>query len=191
MGEDLSTEFMRHVKPQWASLHVVARRYVVGVDDARDLVQEALLRAWRSYSPSDGRSYGRAWLYVIMRSVAIDWSRLTKRRVRLVPSTHEELTEIASVDLTEPFSPLPAMDEGRFLDFLDDRVAGALNALDPSFREVVMLSVAGDLTYREIAEVLDCPAGTVMSRMARARRALRDQLADYARATGWAKEGRS
>ena len=67
----------------------------------------------------------------------------------------------------------------------------ALDALEPSFREVVVLSVVGDLTYREVAQVLDCPMGTVMSRMARARRALRERLADYARAKGWAVERRS
>jgi RNA polymerase sigma-70 factor (ECF subfamily) len=55
---------------------------------------------------------------------------------------------------------------------------------------VVILSVAGDLTYREIAEVLDCPVGTVMSRMARARRALRENLAAVARQEGWATERR-
>ena len=64
------------------------------------------------------------------------------------------------------------MSEEQFREFLDDKIAAALDALDPPFREVIILSVAGDLTYKEVAAVLDCPVGTVMSRMARARRTL-------------------
>ncbi len=183
-----SDEFLRFVRPQWTSLHRVARRYVAGEEDVRDLVQETLLRAWRSFSPTDTRTYNRAWLYVIMRSAATDWQRAASRRVRLVPTTDAELTELAPADLSEPLPPLSFADESRFREFLDERIVAALDALDAPFREVVILSVAGDLAYREIAEVLDCPVGTVMSRMARARRALRDELAAFATKTGWIKE---
>jgi RNA polymerase sigma-70 factor (ECF subfamily) len=72
------------------------------------------------------------------------------------------------------------MSEAHFYEFLDDRLVAALEELDPPNREVVVLSVAGGLNYREIGEVLDCPMGTVMSRMARARRALRERLAEFA-----------
>ncbi|MCH8241923.1 MAG: sigma-70 family RNA polymerase sigma factor, partial [Planctomycetes bacterium] len=85
----------------------------------------------------------------------------------------------------EPFSPLPSFDECRFREFLDDRLVEALDRLEPAFREIVMLSAAGDLSYREIAQVLDCPVGTVMSRMARARRSLREALSSFATQAGW------
>ena len=185
-----SEEFLRYVRPQWRGLHVVARRYVAGEEDARDLVQETLLRAWKSFAPTQERTYNRAWLFVIMRSAVIDWQRTSARRVKLVPASDAELTELAPADLTEPLAPLPSMDEERFREFLDDRLVTALDSLEPTFREVVILSVAGDLTYREIAEVLDCPVGTVMSRMARARRTLRENLAAVARQEGWATERR-
>lgn len=188
---EASEEFLRLVRPHWASLHHVARRYVPTTDDARDLVQETLLRAWRSFLPAENRVYGRAWLFVIMRSAVVDWHRTTKRRITLVPAAEAELTDLAPADLTEPFAPLPAMDEARFREFLDDRLAAALDGLDARFREVLILSVAGSLGYREIAEVLDCPLGTVMSRMARARRALREGLAAHARRAGWIREKRS
>ncbi len=185
-----SQEFLRHVQPQWQRLHQVARRYVASGEDARDLVQETLLKAWRGFSPGQERTYSRAWLFVIMRNAVVDWQRTARRRINLVPSPDSELTELAPADLTEPLCPLPSMDEERFLDFLDDRIVAALDALEPSFREVVILSVAGNLSYREIAEVFDCPVGTVMSRMARARRALRENLAAFAHQTGWIKEKR-
>lgn len=176
-----STEaFLRFVRPQWRRLHVTARQYAWREADARDLVQEVLLRAWRSFSPTDESAYRRAWLLVIMRNVALEWRRTARRRIRIAPVKDAELTELASPDSSEPFCPLPAMDEQQFREYLDDRIVAALDALEAPFREVLILSVAGDLNYREIAEVLDCPIGTVMSRMARARRMLRERLAGYA-----------
>lgn len=172
--------FLRYVRPHWRRLHSVAGQYVGASQDARDLVQEALMRAWRNYSPANDASYGKAWLFVILRNVAAEWGRTARRRVRLTPVGDSELTDLAAADLTEPFSALPAMDEDRFREFMDDRVAAALDALAPESREVIVLSVAGGLNYREVADVLDCPIGTVMSRMARARRSLRERLADYA-----------
>jgi len=82
------------------------------------------------------------------------------------------------------------MSEEQFREFLDATIAQALDALEAPAREIVILSVAADLSYREIAEVLDCPIGTVMSRMARARRALREHLADFSRSDLRRKEVR-
>ncbi|MFQ5807196.1 MAG: RNA polymerase sigma factor [Phycisphaerae bacterium] len=186
--ESPAEQFLRHVRPHWTRLHLVARRYVAHEEDARDLVQETLLRAWRSFSPTQEQTYGRAWLFVIMRSAVWDWHRTARRRIKLVLAPEPELTELIPADLTEPPCPLPATDEERFKEFLDDRIVAALEALNPPFREVLILSVAADLSYREIAEVLDCPVGTVMSRMARARRALRENLAAFAKQVGWVKE---
>ncbi len=174
--------FLRYVRPHWGRLYSVAGQYAGGTQDARDLVQESLMRAWRSYSPTSDATYGTAWLFVILRNVAVEWGRTARRRVRLIPVGDSELTDLGAADLTEPFAALPAMDEVRFREFLDDRGAAAFDALAPEFREVVVLSVAGGLNYREVADVLDCPVGTVMSRMARARRSLRERLADYAAA---------
>lgn len=184
----LAQTFARFVQPHWQRLRFVARRYVAHEHDAQDLVQETLLRAWRNFTPTHERSYGRAWLFVIMRNVANEWQRTGRRRIRLVPDTGSDLTEIVADDASAPLSPLPAIGEQEFREFLDDRVAGALDGLDAPFREVIVLSVAGGLSYREIAEVLDCPLGTVMSRMGRARRTLRERLADYARAQGFVAE---
>lgn len=173
--------FLRLIRPCWQRLHAVARRYCVRAEDAADLVQETLLRAWRAYSPTQAASYRPAWLFVILRNIVIDWMRVAQKRVALVPIPVSELTELAPTELSDPLAPLSAMDETRFREFLDEKVVEAFDALDAPFREVVVLSVAGDLTYREIAEVLDCPIGTVMSRMARARRTLRERLAEHCR----------
>lgn len=169
---------MRYIQPHWKGLYSVARQYTVSEEDAGDLVQETLLRAWKNFSLVAEKEYRRAWLLAIMRNVAVDWQRMKKRKISLVLVPHSELTEIASSSLAEPFAPLPSMSEEQFLEFLDDRIVHALNALDGPFREVITLSVVGELSYGEIAKVLGCPVGTVMSRMARARRMLRERLAD-------------
>jgi len=169
--------FLRLVRPCWRRLHLVARHYVRSAEDARDLVQETLLRAFAAYNPSQDRSYREGWLFVIQRRVAAEWVRTSRRRVALEPVDHDELTELVGTDLSAPFDALPSSSEEQFRESLDQRVVAAFDSLEPAYREVVLLSVAADLNYREIAEVLACPLGTVMSRMARARRALRERLA--------------
>lgn len=181
----LSDRFLHLVRPRWAVLHRVARRYVEP-GDVGDVVQETLLRAWRSFDELDAGCCKPSWLFVILRSVVVDRHRAAACRVRLVPVANGELTESAPVDPTAPFPEFPAMSDERFREFLDDRVARALDALEPRFREVIVLAAAGELTYREIATVLECPVGTVMSRMARGRRELRENLAEYARGIRWA-----
>ncbi|MBI4717487.1 MAG: sigma-70 family RNA polymerase sigma factor [Planctomycetes bacterium] len=174
--------FLRLVRPCWRRLYLVARHYASSVEDARDLVQETLLRAWAAYNPSEDRSYREGWLFVIQRRVAAEWVRQAHRRVALEPGEHDELTELVGTDLSEPFAAIASSTENQFRDFLDEGVAAAFDALEPAFREVVLLSVAADLNYHEIAEVLGCPLGTVMSRMARARRKLRERLAHPSKA---------
>ncbi len=189
--DELSGLFASFVRPHWRRLHLVARRYAAGEEDARDLVQETLMRAWRGFSPTEERTYRLAWLFVIMRNIATEWHRAASRRVRLVSSCDNELTDLAPIDLQERLAPLPNLEERQFREFLRAQLSTALDKLDDPFREVVLLSVAGGLSYRQIAEVLDCPVGTVMSRMARARRALREGLADFARQEGLMRSERS
>ena len=183
--------FLDYVRPYWRSLHAVARQHAVRQADAADLVQETLLRAWRSFAPSDERTYGRAWVFTILRNVVLEWQRTAGRRVRLVLVPVTELTEMAAGDIGAPFADLPALTEDQFRELLDERIAAALDGISASFREVLILSAVGGLTYREIAEVLDCPVGTVMSRMARARRALRERIAEFAPSKRPARENRT
>lgn len=180
--------FSRFVRPYWRRLHLVARGYASCKEDAQDLVQETLMRAWENYCPFGEEGYREGWLFVILRRIAAEWARASRRRIALLPMDHDELTELESSDLTEPFEGLPVVTEHAFREFLDDRIAAGFDELEPLHREVILLVVAGDLNYREVAEVLDCPIGTVMSRMARARRALRQRLGQHARALGWKVE---
>ena len=176
--------FLHFVEPHLKRLHSVARHYGKRQADARDLVQETMLRAWRGFSQADGRTYRAAWLFVILRNVAIEWSRGASSRILEIPVPVTELTELVAPNLSDPLASFPSMRESEFCELLDQRLAEAVRALESQYREVLVLSVVGGLSYREIAETLDCPLGTVMSRMARARRALRESVAAFARGAG-------
>ncbi len=182
--------FVGYVRPQWTRLQTVARQYVANQHEASDLVQETLLRAWRHFSSTHQKAPSAAWLFVIMRNVALDWQDSARRRLKLTLLPISQLTAVAGFEEDDAFAALPALSEEAFREFLDDRIAAAVDALEAPYREVLILSVAGELRYREIAEVLDCPIGTVMSRMARARRALRERLADYVKPSRTSKEAR-
>lgn len=182
---EVEAAFLRLVRPCWRRLHLVARHYAGNAGHGHDLVQETLLRAWAAYNPGEERSYREGWLFVIQRRVAAEWARRADRRVRIEPREHDELTELVGRELSEPLDVLPSFTETQFREFLDGHVAAAFEALEPVFREVIVMSIAADLSYRDIAKVLECPLGTVMSRMSLARRALRERLADVARVEGW------
>ena len=135
--------------------------------DAEDLVQDTLLRAWRSIDTFDGR-HPRAWLLTILRNAQVNRHR--RRRPQL---------------LDDP-DPAAARGLGGTQDSAEDVVVGrtfdvvvdaALSALPTTFRQVVLLVDVHGLTYAEAAEVLGVPEGTVMSRLHRARRRIRDRLA--------------
>ena len=134
--------------------------------DAEDLVQEACLRAFRSIgSFSNGNS--RAWLLTIVRNAA--YSRLLKNRPAALVMVEDiegvELARLSDLDIETPETALIAKTDARLLE-------AAIAALPAPFRETLVLRDVHGLSYREIAEVTGAPAGTVMSRLARARRAI-------------------
>ena len=148
------------------SAYGLARWLTRNEHDAEDVVQEAFLRAYRFF-PSFRGTDPRAWLLAIVRNAC--WTFLRANRLREVPSALEEADE--PVDgAASPEEDLVRRADGA-------RVTRALDELIPEFREVLVLREMEELSYREIAEVVDIPIGTVMSRLARARRRLQAALA--------------
>jgi RNA polymerase sigma-70 factor (ECF subfamily) len=135
--------------------------------DAEDLVQDTLLRAWRSIDTFDGR-HPRAWLLTILRNTQVNRHR--RRRPQLLDDP--DLT--ADRGLGDAQDSAEDVVVGRTFDVVVD---AALSALPTTFRQVVLLVDVDGLTYAEAAEVLGVPEGTVMSRLHRARRRIRDRLA--------------
>lgn len=125
------------------------------------------MRAWRAIERFDGR-HPRAWLLTIMRNANLN--RVRKR----LPDLERRPGE--GVSVLEAAEPHASAEEEVVTPVFDARVAAALEGLDDRFRTVVDLVDVDGLSYAEAAEVLDVPVGTVMSRLHRARRRIRDEL---------------
>lgn len=158
--------FEELVVPETDVLWRVALSITRNRADAEDVVQETLLRAFRSLGTFDGR-YPRAWLLTILRNA--ERNRHRRRRPELLsdPDMAEDLGPRTESDEVEV-----SAEQHEFTDF----VAQAVEQLPDGFREVVELVDINGLSYQEAAEVLGVPIGTVMSRLHRARRRLREAL---------------
>jgi RNA polymerase sigma-70 factor (ECF subfamily) len=159
-------EFERLVLPLLPSAYNLARWLTRNEHDADDVVQEAFLRAYRFF-PSFRGADARAWVLAIVRNSC--WTFLRANRGRGVP--------VALDETEEPVDGAASAEEDLVRRADRARLAHALDDLPAEFREVVILRELEDLSYREIADVVGIPAGTVMSRLSRARRRLQAVLA--------------
>lgn len=158
--------FERHVLPEIEVLLRVARSMTRNHAEAEDLVQDTLIRAYRGIGRFDGR-YPRAWLLTILRNTHINRNR--RRRPELLrdqDATFERLASDASTDQADVYVE----------QTIDGEILAALDELSDDFRRVVELVDIDGLSYPEAADVLGIPVGTVMSRLHRARRRIRDRL---------------
>lgn len=166
---DTTAAFEQHVLPELDLLYRTAWSLTHSDADAQDLVQETLLRAFRAIDRFDGR-YPRAWLLTIMRNANINRAR--KRQPELL--TDPDATFERSLEAAEGTGPEELVVGATF----DATVERAFNDLPDKFREVIELVDLNGLAYQEAADVLDVPVGTVMSRLHRARKRIRDHIAE-------------
>jgi RNA polymerase sigma-70 factor (ECF subfamily) len=152
----------------------VARRLVSTREEAEDLVQETYARAfrnWRSYQPGTNM---RAWLFRILTNLNIDRGRREQRSPDLQPIEEGDYFLYNRLEETGP-----AADDERVVERLSqDGVVQALAMLPHDFRDVLVLVDIGDFSYKDAAQILDIPVGTVMSRLHRGRRILKHELAE-------------
>jgi RNA polymerase sigma-70 factor, ECF subfamily len=163
--------FREYVVPELEVMLRVARRLTRDAADAEDLVQDTLVRAFRAIDRFDGR-YPRAWLLTILRNTHVN--RLRKRRPDLLEDELAQRLPARGADGREDGTSERAL-HGSF----DPLVRNALAALSANHRAVIALVDLDGLTYQEAAEMLEVPVGTVMSRLHRARRKVREQLEDH------------
>jgi RNA polymerase sigma-70 factor (ECF subfamily) len=165
--------------PHVPALYAAAVRLTRNERDAEDLVQEALLRAFRFFDSFEPGTNCKAWLFRIL-------SNHFNTRYRENEREHDILDEAESSTANlEQFVPrageTAAEVEQAFLGrMVSEDVERALSHVPQEFRMAVILSDLEDFSYKEIAEIMDCPAGTVMSRLYRGRRILQRHLYDYA-----------
>src|SRR5215467_6960544 len=170
------TDFEREALPHLQALYAAALRMTRNEKDAEDLVQDALLRAYRFFDTFEAGTNCKAWLFRILTNVFCNRYRERERE-------HDVITEAESseANLEQFLGSVGADTEQALLGrMVSADVERALAAVPPDFRMAVILADLEDFSYKEIAEIMDCPAGTVMSRLYRGRKILQGLLYDYA-----------
>jgi RNA polymerase sigma-70 factor (ECF subfamily) len=174
IGDNGQTRFRDVVLPHLDDCYALARWLTGARADAEDVVQEACLRAFRAIETFAGTN-ARAWVLTIVRHTAYGWLRKNRSPALVMVDDLEavERTQRPAGDCA------PATPEAELIAKADAaRLEGAIAALPLPFRETLVLRDVQGLDYREIAEVTGVPVGTVMSRLARARRRLIDTMKD-------------
>jgi RNA polymerase sigma-70 factor, ECF subfamily len=176
----IKQEFSALVKPHQDALFAGALQFTGNRADAEDLLQETFMRAYVGFKRSQDIEKPRAWLFKIMRNAYIN--RYHKKRRQPAKVSYEEgldhkVDEVFSHNNNDP-------QEVFFSKFLDKEIEEALDSLPEQFRESVVLCDISGLSYEEISNVLECPLGTVRSRISRGRELLFHKLYDYARERG-------
>ncbi|KER10324.1 MAG: RNA polymerase sigma factor RpoE [[Candidatus Thermochlorobacteriaceae] bacterium GBChlB] len=170
---DFQKEAMIHID----SLYNFALRMTGDAEDANDLVQETYMKAYRFFDSFEKGTNCKAWLFRILKN-----SYINKYRKESKEPDKVDYDDIKEFYHTIKHSSLDSndMQEKMFGELLDDEVARALESLPEDFKEVVQLCDIEGFTYEEIANMVDCPIGTVRSRLHRGRKILRDKLMEYA-----------
>jgi len=155
------TEFNHLVDDHAPALYRTAFRMTGNRHEAEDMVQETFRSAWKSRLRYDSDRGSRAWLVAILRRRICDRLR---RKAQPVPLHDDSPIEIAT------------QDRDPFFDEYTDEMQSALGLLNEELRETLLLVVVGELTHQEVADLLQLPIGTVLSRVSRARKRLREFL---------------
>jgi RNA polymerase sigma-70 factor, ECF subfamily len=183
-----AVDFEAATLPYLKSLFRLALRLTGDPAAAEDIVQETYLRALQSFDSLRDPERVRPWLFQILSRLVIDRHRTTWREAPL--EGLEDLDRFSLYDRIADEDPFPYSDrlhDDFLAQFQDEDVRRALQALPEVYRMPLILLYVEDLSYRELADVLGCPVGTVMSRLHRGRKTLERELWDCARRRGLVK----
>lgn len=185
---ELAEIFQADALPYIDQLYGTALRMTGNSADAEDLVQETFAKAFAAFGSYQQGTNLRAWLFRILRNTFINAYRKAKRSP--YSDSTDELTDGQLLELESRSAGGVKSAESQALERLgDEDINAALASLPEDFRTAVYLADVEGFSYKEIAEIMDTPVGTVMSRVHRGRKSLRELLSDYARERGLVKVG--
>lgn len=182
IGEDRRKRFEEEALPHLDALYSMALRLARNSDDAGDLLQETVLRAYRFFHQFEAGTNCRAWMLTILfNNFRNGYRKSTREQPAASIDEFERKLDTESLGVDPATSNPEAMLAGQGME---GEVETALAGLPAEFREAILLVDVEELSYQEVSGVLDVPIGTVKSRVSRGRAILRDSLAAFARARG-------
>ena len=172
-------EFMPHIN----SMYNFAFRLTVDEDEAKDLVQDTYLKAFRFITSFQKGTNAKAWLFRILKNSFInDYRKKSKEPAKV---DYQEVETFYNSDEADADNITVDLRVESVQEMIGDEVATALNSLAVDFRTVIILCDIEGFTYEEMAKILDIPIGTVRSRLHRARNLLKEKLKSYAKTMGY------
>jgi RNA polymerase sigma-70 factor (ECF subfamily) len=190
VARELLERFERDAIPLLDQIYAGALRMTRHPADAQDLVQETYAKAYRAFSQFQEGTNLKAWLYRILTNTYINIYRKAQRGPAVDPTEQIEDWQMARAERHTSGGLVSA--EMQALENLPNPVISeAFSQVPDDFRTAVYLADVEGFSYKEIAEIMDVPVGTVMSRLHRGRKALRELLEDYAIENGYLKVSKS
>ena len=183
VSDDLKARFNEEAMPLLDQLYGGALRMTRNPQDAEDLVQETYLKAYKNFGSFTPGTNLKAWLYRIMTNTYINSYRKKQRRP-LETSADEVTDNQLYTSSSHDSTGLESAEVEALKSMPNSRISEALNALSEDYRMVVYYADVEGMAYKEIADVMDIPIGTVMSRLHRGRKQLRGMLKDVAKERG-------
>jgi RNA polymerase sigma-70 factor, ECF subfamily len=169
------------------SLYSTALRFTRNTEEAEDLVQDTYLRAFRFFDKFQQGTNFKAWVFKILTNTFIN-----KYRKKVRTPQQVQLDKVAygleNEDTDDQIGDWAGFDESKYEELFDDDITAALSQLSDDFRMVVLLADIEGFSYKEIAQIIGRPSGTVMSRLFRGRRMLQRILDKYARREGYIRQ---
>jgi RNA polymerase sigma-70 factor (ECF subfamily) len=180
-----SRQFETQVLPLYDNLYGAAMRLTRDVAESEDLVQDSLVRAFRFWDSFQQGTNLKAWLFTILRNTFINGYHRKGRARAFQSDVNAQMLSLGSAVAVANFaSEPPGPEEVMSGEVTIRRIREALDLLPPDYRLAVMLADLEGLSYKEIAEQLECPIGTVMSRIYRGRKILHGLLRSHAIESG-------
>jgi RNA polymerase sigma-70 factor, ECF subfamily len=178
-------DFNEEIIPHLDALYNFGLRLTSDPNDAEDLVQDTIVKAYRFFSSYEKGTNAKAWLFRILKNSYINNYRKNSKKPQEVD--YDEVAtfyETIRAERTETSD----LEDKMFRELIDDDLTRALDSIPEDFRTVVLLCDVEDFTYEEIANMLDVPIGTIRSRLHRGRNLLKVQLMEYASRRGYAQD---
>ncbi len=175
-------DFEEEIIPHLDALYNFALRLTSDPNDAEDLVQDTIVKAFRFFSSYEKGTNAKAWLFRILKNSYINNYRKQSKQPNQVDydevATFYETIRAERTDTSD-------LEDRMFRELIDDDISNALEELPEDFRTVVLLCDVEGFTYEEIANMLDVPIGTIRSRLHRGRNLLKAELMEYAKKRGF------